>query len=124
MSTVARMVPTGMPRNSWAYRNTSFHSRTSRGFRFRQVEVRAASAVQQSAGIVKEVQAEVHEGAHRRLVVHKDVPFVQVPATWTYDKSCETTFVEPVGLAFGRLKGQAPAHASASATWLDMTFVQ
>jgi len=79
-------------------------------FGLRQIEIRATSAVQQLASIVKEVQTEVHEGAYCRLAVHEHVPFVQVPATWTYHKSCETTFVEPVGLAFRRLKGQAPAH--------------
>ena len=58
--------------------------------------------------------------------VHEDVPFVEVPATWTYhDRGQPAVALEPVLPAFRRRRTSGRRRtASASATWLDMTLLQ
>ena len=51
-----------------------------------QVEVGSGAPVQQSLGVVEEVEPEVEERAGDRLPVDRDVPLVQVPATGTDHK--------------------------------------
>src|SRR5262249_38727108 len=49
-------------------------------FELGKVEVGAAAAAQELGGVVEEVEAEVEEAGGNRDVVHRGVPFQQVPA--------------------------------------------
>jgi hypothetical protein len=73
ISTVARMVPRGMPSSRCAKWKTSFH-------RFRQIEVRPASLGHQGLGIVKEEKPEIEEAGRNGLAVHQEVLLIQMPA--------------------------------------------
>ena len=67
------------------------HIVPERGFFHRlelgQVEVRAAIACMQCAGVVKREQAKVDQCAGNRVAVYGDVPFRQVPAARAYHQS-------------------------------------
>lgn len=56
------------------------------GLRLREVEVRALAEVQETLGVVEEVQPEVDQGAgHPGAVGVGEMAFVQVPAAWARD---------------------------------------
>ena len=50
------------------------------GLHLRQVDVRAAAALEELGGVVEEVEAEVDEGGHHGPALHLDVRLVEVPA--------------------------------------------
>ena len=67
-----------------------------------QIEVRAAAARQQLFGVVKEVEAEIEDGAGHRLAIHAHMPFFKVPAARA-DKQHGGLVVELVLLSRGRV---------------------
>ncbi|MGX1116847.1 hypothetical protein RKD37_002210 [Streptomyces ambofaciens] len=76
------------------------------GLRLREVEVRALAEVQQTLGVVEEVQAEVDQGAGDRAAVHLEVALVEVPAARAHDDRRQLGVrAQGVGLA-GALVGE------------------
>src|SRR5207247_2278728 len=73
----------------------------------RQVEIRAASLVEQAPRVAEEVHPEIEQAARHRLPAYLDVPLFQVPAPRSHQKSRDLV-VEAVRLAFRAGELQAP----------------
>jgi hypothetical protein len=78
------------------------------GLHLRQVEVRSGAAFQQLLGVVEEVEAEVDQGSHGRLAVHRQVPLVEVPAARAHHDRRVRPAVELVRLLLGLERDRAP----------------
>ena len=111
MRTVARTVPCGMPsRCSDEGEDVVPEPGLEVALRLRQVEVRAAAAVEQLLRVVEEVQAEVDQRADDGGAVDHEVLLVEVPAAGAHHDGGET----PVGaqrvlLALRVREGDGPA---------------
>ena len=80
ISTVARIVPWSMPRLLLGEAEDVVPQPGFQvAFHLRQVEVGAAAAGDQLAGVVEEVQPEIDQRAHGRCTVDEQVTFVEMP---------------------------------------------
>src|SRR5262249_61770054 len=74
----------------------------------RQVEVRAAPAVEKLPAVVEEVQREVEDARRHRLAVDEHVLLEEVPAAWAHDQR-RRLVDEPVLLALRAGEVDGPA---------------
>ena len=87
ISTVALMLPVGMPSVSCANRNTSFHSRAScAALELGQIEIGAGALGELRLGVVEEIEAEIEQRARDRRAVDGQMRFGQVPAARAHDQ--------------------------------------
>ena len=74
ISTVARMVPCGMPSFSLAHREHVVpEPRFEMALHFRQIEIRTRSALQLRGCVVEEEQPEIEQRCRYRLTIHQHV---------------------------------------------------
>ena len=100
ISTVALIVPCGMPSSSLRqHEHIVPEPRLQVAFHLGQIEIGAGAAVEQRLGVVEEVQAEVEEAGRDGLAIDEHMLFRQVPAARAHQQGGDL-LVEAIVFAF------------------------
>ena len=84
ISTVARMVPLGIPSVAARTRKRRSRAGPPYGFAFRKVKIGSGSLGDQRLCVMEEVEAEIEQGPGNRFAVHQEMLLHQVPSPRAY----------------------------------------
>ena len=100
ISTVARIVPRNPESLFGVDENLAPQPRLQMALHLGQVVVRPASPVDKTLRVIEEVDPEIEQSSHNRLVADQSVALVEVPPPRSHDHSCRSFRSDDVLLAF------------------------